>query len=154
MAETIGKRIAYLRQQHGWTQQALAARLAISRVAVSHIEMDLTIPGERTLTLLAGLFKLTPHELVGETTYPKAKAERLPEVTCCYTTLELDLAVLHNDLEWLSRLEGTPQWDQAARQTREKWQARLPRSPLDITDDRERELWASAQQALETIKSL
>jgi transcriptional regulator with XRE-family HTH domain len=107
MLETIGKRIARLRQESGWTQQALAARLAISRVAVSHIEMDLTIPGERTITLLAGLFKISPHDLVDGTTYPHAKAERLPEVACCYTALELDLLLMENDLTWLGRLEST-----------------------------------------------
>jgi transcriptional regulator with XRE-family HTH domain len=58
MLESIGKRIARLRQERGWTQQDLATRLASSRVAVSHIEMDLIIPSERTVTLLAGLFKL------------------------------------------------------------------------------------------------
>jgi transcriptional regulator with XRE-family HTH domain len=39
--ETIGRRLARLRQEQGWTQQTLAARLAISRVAVSHYEMKL-----------------------------------------------------------------------------------------------------------------
>jgi len=104
MPKTIGKRIAELRQQQGWTQQDLASRLAISRVAVSHIEMDLTIPSERTITLLAGIFKLTPHELVKRTTYPQAKTERLPPFVCCYTELELDLAKLEQDLAWLQRL--------------------------------------------------
>ena len=82
--ETIGRRIARLRQEQGWTQQTLAARLAISRVAVSHFEMDLTTPGERTTTLLAGILKLAPHDLVAGTTYPLAKSERLPEVACSY----------------------------------------------------------------------
>ena len=62
--ETIGQRIARLRQQMGWTQEALAERVAISRVAISHFEMDIAIPSERTITLLAGLFKLSPPELV------------------------------------------------------------------------------------------
>jgi transcriptional regulator with XRE-family HTH domain len=102
--ETIGKRIAFLRQKSNWTQQVLADRLAISRVAVSHIEMDLTIPGERTITILAGLFKMTPNDLVSGTTYPQAKAERLPSVVCWYTGQELDLALLENDLQWLDRI--------------------------------------------------
>jgi transcriptional regulator with XRE-family HTH domain len=105
--ETIGQRIARLRQQQGWTQQALAERIAVSRVAISHIEMDISIPGERTITLLAGLFKLAPFELVGGTTYPAAKAERLPHTVCSYTPLEMALALLHNDLAWLQRLAGS-----------------------------------------------
>jgi len=43
--ETIGRRLARLRQEQGWTQKTLAAWLAISRVAVSHFEIDL--PAER-----------------------------------------------------------------------------------------------------------
>ena len=57
MVETIGKRIAYLRQKNNWTQQSLANRLAMSRVAISHIEMDLTIPSERSITLMAGIIQ-------------------------------------------------------------------------------------------------
>jgi transcriptional regulator with XRE-family HTH domain len=53
MAESIGKRIALLRKQFGLTQEALSERVAISRVAISHIEMDLSIPSERTITLIA-----------------------------------------------------------------------------------------------------
>jgi transcriptional regulator with XRE-family HTH domain len=58
--ESFGKRIAHLRQQRGWTR-TLAKRLAVSRVAVSHIEMGLSIPSERTVVLLAGLFDTEPH---------------------------------------------------------------------------------------------
>jgi len=129
MQETIGKRIARLRQESGWTQQALAARLAISRVAVSQIEMDLTIPSERTVTLLAGLFKRSPQALVEATTYPLAKAERLPEVACCYTALEYDLALLDNDLAWLSRMAEFPSdkndRSRLAAEVRSKWISRL-----------------------------
>ena len=72
--------IARLRHELGWTQQELAERLAISRVAVSHLESGTSVPSERTITLLAGVFKLEPHELVADTGYPIAKAERLPVV--------------------------------------------------------------------------
>ncbi|MCU0492932.1 MAG: helix-turn-helix domain-containing protein, partial [Chloroflexaceae bacterium] len=51
MTETFGARIARLRNARGWTQQELADHLAISRVAVSHIEAELSVPGERTVTL-------------------------------------------------------------------------------------------------------
>jgi len=69
-AESFGKRIARLRQQRGWTQERLAERLAVSRVAVSHIEMGLSIPSERTVVLLAGLFDTEPHLLVAGSNYP------------------------------------------------------------------------------------
>ncbi|MFM7678582.1 MAG: helix-turn-helix domain-containing protein, partial [Roseiflexaceae bacterium] len=57
---SLGKRIATLRMQRGWTQERLAERLAVSRVAVSHIEMGLSVPSERTVVLLAGIFQCEP----------------------------------------------------------------------------------------------
>ncbi|MFN8566583.1 MAG: helix-turn-helix transcriptional regulator [Kouleothrix sp.] len=87
-ARNAGARIARLRAARGWTQEQLAERLAASRVAVSHFEMGLALPSERTVVLLAGLFKLEPHELVAGTSYPPAKAERLPAAACRYTEAE------------------------------------------------------------------
>ncbi|HEY1013124.1 MAG TPA: helix-turn-helix transcriptional regulator, partial [Herpetosiphonaceae bacterium] len=80
MPESFGLRLARLRASRGWTQQALAERLALSRVAVSHFEMGQAVPSERTIILLAGLFRLEPHELVAGTFYPEGKALRLPAV--------------------------------------------------------------------------
>lgn len=98
MADVLGRRIARLRAGLGWTQQDLADRLGASRVAVSHLESGLSTASERTVTLLAGLFKLEPHELVADTDYPVAKAERLPVVACRYTEVELQLALFERDL--------------------------------------------------------
>jgi transcriptional regulator with XRE-family HTH domain len=152
MQETIGKRIARLRQETGWTQQTLAGRLAISRVAISQIEMDLTLPSERTVTLLAGLFKLSPHALVEGTTYPLAKAERLPDVTCCYTALERDLALLDNDLAWLNRLADDPSGPNDCRklaaEVQEQWMARLNTWREQVTDETEKARLEAAQQKL------
>lgn len=100
---SIGQRIGYLRRQSGWTQEYLAYRLSISRVAVSLIESDISLPGERTITLLAGLFKMTPFELVANSTYPAEKAERLPAEVCQYTELEFQIALLERDLAWLEQ---------------------------------------------------
>lgn len=97
--ETLGRRIARLRADRSWTQTELAERVGISRVAVSHLEADINTASERTVTLLAGLFRLEPHELVHATTYPSAKAERLPVVACRYTEVELHLRLLDQDLE-------------------------------------------------------
>src|SRR5688572_17997103 len=112
MTEHLGRRIARLRNDLGWTQQDLADRLGISRVAVSHLEAGMSVPGERTVTLLAGVFKLEPHELVADTAYPTAKAERLPVVACRYTEVELQLRLFERDLatgtvdldDWAHRL--------------------------------------------------
>src|SRR5262245_49090794 len=99
--ESLGRRVAELRGKLGLTQQELADRLAISRVAVSHLESGMSTPGERTVALLASVFSVEPHELVQGTKYPSAKAERLPVVVARHTEVELQLALLDNDLEWL-----------------------------------------------------
>lgn len=152
MAESIGKRIARLRQEHGWTQQSLATRIAISRVAISHIEMDLTIPGERTITLLAGLFKLSPHTLVDGTTYPQAKAERLPLVVCCYTEIELDLVLMKNDLAWLDCLKDNPELRTVLQRLQfdiiEKWSTKLSNWLDEYIDGQEREIIAQERHRL------
>ncbi len=99
----LGRRIAELRGSFGLTQQDVADRLGVSRVAVSHIEAGMSVPSERTVVLLAGLFKVEPHELVDGTTYPIAKAERLPPVATRHTDVELQLALCENDLAWVER---------------------------------------------------
>ena len=84
--------IAEHRAELGWTQQQLADRLGLSRVALSHLESGLSDPGERTVALLAGVFGMEPHDLVAGTTYPAAKADRLPLVVARHTEVELQLA--------------------------------------------------------------
>ena len=141
--ESLGRRIADLRAKLGWTQQDLAERLAISRVAVSHLEAGLSDPGERTVALLAGAFKLEPHELVAGTNYPPAKAERLPVVAARHTEVELQLALLDNDLAWLERTDGAHD-----RPVLEQWQARLVALLDGAHDSRERTLVSEALRAL------
>src|SRR3954453_6780807 len=111
MPDSLGRRIAAMRGSLGWTQQDLADRLAVSRVAVSHIEAGLRDPGERTVALLAGLFKIETWGLVAGEAYPPARAERLPVVVCRYTEVELQMRLLEEDeqhgrdlSEWPERL--------------------------------------------------
>lgn len=103
MEQNLGRRIAAFRTELGLTQQEVADRLGVSRVAVSHIEAGMSVPSERTVVLLAGLFKVEPHELVDGTKYPLAKAERLPPVAPRHTDVELQLALCENDLAWVAR---------------------------------------------------
>jgi transcriptional regulator with XRE-family HTH domain len=138
MQESIGKRVAFLRQKNGWTQQSLADRLAMSRVAISHIEMDLTIPSERSITLMAGVFKLSPSELVEETTYPRAKLERLPELTTIFTQIELYLALLQNDTEWIDRLDDPSLKFKSIQVVLEKWFPLLEIWENKISDEHEK----------------
>jgi transcriptional regulator with XRE-family HTH domain len=135
MTEILGRRIADLRSKLGWTQQELAERIGVSRVALSHVEAGMSDPGERTVTLLAGVFKVDPHELVAGTNYPPAKADRLPLVTARYTEVELQLVLLERDLE---RGEVDPV----------VWDARLGALLESVHDPRERSLVEGARRRL------
>src|SRR3954454_6826000 len=137
MPDSLGRRIGAMRGALGWTQQDLADRLAVSRVAVSHIEAGLRDPGERTVNLLAGLFKVEPWELVAGTAYPDAKTERLPDVACRYTEVELQLRLLELDRE--RGLDGPRRLD---------WLNRLAALTKTTFDRREQELLAEARRSL------
>ena len=127
--ERLSRRIAAHRAKLRWTQQELADRLAISRVAVSHLEAGMTTPGERTIALMAGIFKVSPHQLVVGTDYPAAKADRLPAVVAHHTEVELQLALFENDLRWLDHV--TPQH---AESVLGRWEATFL-GLLDDSDD-------------------
>jgi transcriptional regulator with XRE-family HTH domain len=130
---SLGARLATYRKALGWTQQELAERLGASRTAVSHMESGLSTPSERTVSLLAGLFKVAPHDLVAGTGYPAAKAERLPVVVCSYTEVELQLRLLDADAA-AGRADG--------------WDERLALLLKDVLDPRERALVVAARSRL------
>ena len=121
MQESIGQRIARFRSQNGWTQEQLARRIAISRVAISHLEMGLSIPSERTITLLASTFRIAPHEFVSATTYPQAKADRLPLTVAWYTQRDHQLLMLNRDLLWLQRIADSFERQRLIAQVVEEW---------------------------------
>lgn len=151
MGETLGQRIARLRCLLGWTQQELADRAAISRVAVSHLELGITVPSERTLALLAGIFHLEPLELVEGTAYPGPKAERLPLVAARYTEVEHQIALLQHDLAWLARLASLGSRTSAEALTEQihaEWRRRLEELTTRTLDPHERRLLAEAGATL------
>ena len=51
--------IAALRQKHGFSQQALADQVFVTRQAVSRWESGETVPGPDTLKLLSRLFNVS-----------------------------------------------------------------------------------------------
>jgi transcriptional regulator with XRE-family HTH domain len=114
--EPLGRRVSRLRTSTGWTQQALADRLGMSRTAISHLEGGISEASERTVILLAGLFGLEPHELVAGTLYPPTKAERLPTVTNRHTAVDMALARLDAQVELLPHLAA-----RAGSELRERW---------------------------------
>ena len=143
--ERLGRRIAAHRAKLGWTQQELADRLAISRVAVSHLEAGMSTPGERTVALLASIFKVAPHEFVRDTDYPAAKADRLPSVVAHHTEVELQLSIFDNDVRWLEH--ATPQH---AEQVLDRWNTLFIFLRDQTHDARER---AALDDALRRLRS-
>ena len=137
---SLGRRIGKLRAELGWTQQELADRVAVSRVALSHLESDLSTAGERTVALLATVFGMEPHELIAGTTYPTAKADRLPLVVARHTEVELQCRLLDRDLEEHGRTGDVTLLDGWAHQL-----AALDRTTID---PRQRELLARAGERL------
>ena len=148
IGEPLGRRIAAFRAKLGMTQNELADRLAVSRTAVSHLEAGMTVPGERTVVLLAGLFKLEPRELVAGTSYPPAKAERLPAVAARYTEIELLVRLLDNDLAWLERGGASE-----SRRVLDEWEARLRAIDEHSLDLREREMLRDARGSIRACRS-
>ena len=148
IGEGLGRRIAAHRAKLGLTQHELADRLAVSRTAVSHLEAGMAVPGERTVVLLAGLFKVEPRELVAGTSYPLAKAERLPAVAARYTEIEMLVLLLDSDLAWLERSGGTDE-----RRVLDEWDARLLAMHDVGLDLRERELLRDARAAVRARRS-
>jgi transcriptional regulator with XRE-family HTH domain len=134
--ESLGRRIAKRRAELGWTQQELADRIAVSRVALSHLESGLSSAGERTVALLAGVFGVEPHELVADTTYPVAKADRLPLVVARHTEVELQCRLLDRDIEEHARTGDRIRLD--------GWGARLAALHADAHDARQRTLLVQA----------
>jgi hypothetical protein len=106
------------------------------------------VPGERTVVLLAGLFKIEPRELVAGTSYPRAKADRLPAVAARYTEIEALLLLLDNDLAWLERTNGTDE-----RRVLDEWDARLRVIDDRCLDLRERELLHEARASVRARRS-
>jgi transcriptional regulator with XRE-family HTH domain len=147
--ERLGQRIAEVRRKHGLTQQQLADRLAISRVAVSHVESSLSVPSERTVTLIAGLFKVEPWELVRGTDYPLARAERLPAVVARHTQAELMTAVVDALIE--SLIDGDRR---TALVALDPWRARITSELDTCVDERERAMLCDARRRIaDTIHS-
>lgn len=77
--ETLGRRIARLRLEHGMTQERLARELGVTAQAVSKWENDLSAPDIMSLPRLARTLGVTVDELLGAEA-AEAAAEPEPAV--------------------------------------------------------------------------
>ena len=72
MTMRLGERIAVCRKKMGWSQEALAEKLSVSRQTVSRWETGEALPDVEKIVLLAGLFGVTTDALLLD----EAPAER------------------------------------------------------------------------------
>ena len=63
---TLGEKLKTYRAEHNMTQEELAARLFVTRAAVSKWERDAGYPGIDSLKLIAKLMECTLDELVSD----------------------------------------------------------------------------------------
>jgi hypothetical protein len=96
--------------------------------------------------LIAGLFKLEPWQLVRDTDYPVARAERLPRVVTRYTQAELLTAVVDALLASLVDPDR-----RSAQLVLEPWRARILAEIETGADDGERALLIDAQRRIDTL---
>jgi transcriptional regulator with XRE-family HTH domain len=147
---SLAGRLALLRTQRGWTQQQLADRLGISRVAVSHLEAGINSPDSRTVALLAGLFHLEAHDLVAGTDYPAAKADRLPLVVARHTEVEHQVALMEADLAWVEGPDAVVADPRVGEAVRQRWRATLAKLGASVVDPGEVGALAAARRRLAT----
>lgn len=146
---SLATRIGVLRAGRDWTQQQLADRLGISRVAVSHLEAGINSPDARTVTLLAGLFDMEPHELVDGTDYPPAKADRLPLVVTRHTQVGHQIALMEADLAWISGPDALVTDPAARERVVTRWRSTLAKVATMVHDREEAALLAAARRRLD-----
>ena len=60
----IGKRIATLRKERGWTQWKLAEKADLSNIYLSNIENNRSIPSIETLVRLCVALEVTPNDIL------------------------------------------------------------------------------------------
>ena len=98
----IANRLVQLRKQHGYSQEELAAKLGLSRQAVSKWENDQSCPDIGALPKLAEIFGISTDELLGVERKEVHPAEIVPaggeendvhpEMTW---ELSMDLSLIH-----------------------------------------------------------
>ena len=98
----IGKNLRRLRAKSGLTQQEVADKLDVSRVAVGQWESDRTMPRKNSLEALADLFDVTVADLMGEGAEPVAvvgTSRMVPLLGCAHMGEPCDEGSLSDEVE-------------------------------------------------------
>lgn len=110
----FGKRLKYLREQKGLTQQELADKVKIHQVSIANYERGIRKPNEENMKKFAKLFKIDPVDLeIGEVEvikedtpygmdinikYVSGKKYGKPELSPAYDTLSDNEKFIVNEL--------------------------------------------------------
>ena len=73
MSLMLGTKLADLRKRHGYSQEALAEKMGVSRQAVSKWERGESTPDTDTLIELAKLYNVSVDYILGLTDNPKSE---------------------------------------------------------------------------------
>ena len=92
----MANRLAELRKQHGYSQEELAAKLGVSRQAVSKWECGESSPDTDNLIALAKLYQMSIDELLGNPVKTEKDKDAEPEVVDAEVVDEKD-AFRHDD---------------------------------------------------------
>lgn len=98
----LGKTLRRLRSSSGLTQQEVADRLEVSRVAIGQWESDKTMPRKNNLEQLALLYGVTVSELMGEDAEPvpfRASGTMMPLLGYAHMGEPMDEGELHEMVE-------------------------------------------------------
>ncbi len=148
--DSLATRLGVLRTREGLTQQQLADRLGVSRVAISHLEAGINSPDARTVTLLASVFGMEPHDLVAGTDYPVAKVDRLPLVVARRTEVAHQVALMEADLAWVEGPDAVVVDPAVAETVRQRWRVTLTKLAATVVDPDESTTLDAARARLDT----
>jgi transcriptional regulator with XRE-family HTH domain len=151
--DSLASRIGILRTREGMTQQQLADRLGVSRVAISHLEAGINSPDARTVTLLASVFGTEPHDLVAGTDYPIAKVDRLPLVVARRTEVGHQVALMEADLAWVEGPDAVVADRAVADDLRQRWRVTLAKLAATVADPDEAATLDAARSRLDAPPS-
>ena len=147
--DSLASRLGVLRTREGMTQQQLADRLGVSRVAISHLEAGINSPDARTVTLLASVFGMEPHDLVAGTDYPVAKVDRLPLVVARRTEVAHQVALMDADLAWVEGPDAVAVDPSVADEVRQRWRVTLTKLAATVADPDEAATLGAARARLD-----
>jgi transcriptional regulator with XRE-family HTH domain len=74
--KTLGRRIATLRREKGFTQEALAEAMGVSRNHVADIELGARNTGVWSLILICRALKMPPAEMFADFRFPESQRDR------------------------------------------------------------------------------